>query len=81
MPNSATMEAEGAAALERLLEEEALLTPGEVARMFRVDPKTVGRWARQGRLTAIRTPGGDRRYRAAEVREFLNWPDTGRDGD
>jgi excisionase family DNA binding protein len=72
MAKSATMEAEGAAARERMMEEEALLTPGEVALMFRVDPKTVGRWARQGRLTVVRTPGGNRRYREAEVREYLN---------
>ncbi|MGW4423497.1 BldC family transcriptional regulator, partial [Streptosporangium sp. NPDC004631] len=42
---------------------EALLTPTEVAIMFRVDPKTVTRWAKAGRLTSIRTLGGHRRYR------------------
>jgi excisionase family DNA binding protein len=46
---------------------EQLLTPGEVAAMFRVDPKTVTRWARDGKLTSIRTLGGHRRYREAEV--------------
>ena len=35
---------------------ERLLTPGEVALMFRVDPKTVTRWASAGRLRSIRTP-------------------------
>jgi predicted site-specific integrase-resolvase len=35
--------------------------------LFRVDPKTVARWAGAGRLTPIRTPGGHRRYREAEV--------------
>lgn len=49
-----------------------LLTPGEVARLFRVDPKTVTRWARSGRLTAVRTLGGHRRFRAAEVHELLS---------
>jgi excisionase family DNA binding protein len=44
-----------------------LLTPGEVANFLRVDPKTVTRWARQGRLTSIRTPGGHRRYKLAEL--------------
>jgi excisionase family DNA binding protein len=47
---------------------EELLTPAEVARIFRVDPKTVTRWASLGRLDSIRTPGGHRRYRASEVR-------------
>jgi excisionase family DNA binding protein len=50
---------------------EALLTPAEVATMFRVDPKTVTRWAKAGKLTSIRTLGGHRRYRAAEVRALL----------
>ena len=50
---------------------ELLLTPGEVAGMFRVDPKTVTRWARDGKLTSIRTLGGHRRYREAEVRGLL----------
>ena len=53
-------------------ESEALLTPAEVAAMFRVDPKTVTRWAQAGKLNAIRTLGGHRRYREAEVRQLLN---------
>jgi excisionase family DNA binding protein len=52
-------------------EPDTLLTPGEVAAMFRVDPKTVTRWAKAGKLTAIRTLGGHRRYRASEVRRLL----------
>jgi excisionase family DNA binding protein len=50
---------------------EPLLTPAEVAVMFRVDPKTVTRWAKAGKLTSIRTLGGHRRYREAEVRALL----------
>ncbi len=52
-------------------EPEPLLTPAEVAAMFRVDPKTVTRWAKAGKLTSIRTLGGHRRYRQAEVRALL----------
>ena len=48
-----------------------LLTPGEVASLFRVDPKTVTRWAAAGRISSIRTPGGHRRFREAEVRALL----------
>jgi excisionase family DNA binding protein len=51
---------------------ERLLTPGEVAALFRVDPKTVTRWAASGRITSIRTPGGHRRFRESEVRALLN---------
>ena len=52
-------------------ETETLLTPAEVAAMFRVDPKTVTRWAKAGKLTSIRTLGGHRRYRESEVRALL----------
>lgn len=48
-----------------------LLTSSEVARLFRVDPKTVLRWAATGILTSIRTPGGNRRYRSDEVHRLL----------
>src|SRR2546423_15467245 len=45
---------------------DRLLTPGEVAALFRVDPKTVTRWAAAGRISSIRTPGGHRRFPQAE---------------
>ena len=50
---------------------EKLLTPSEVAAIFRVDPKTVTRWAKVGKLSSIRTLGGHRRFREAEVRMLL----------
>ena len=49
----------------------SLLTPAEVAALFRVDPKTVTRWAVAGKLTSLRTLGGHRRYWAAEVHALL----------
>jgi excisionase family DNA binding protein len=52
-------------------EAEELLTPGEVAAIFRVNPKTVTRWHRDGKLSAIRTLGGHRRFYASEVRRLL----------
>ncbi len=60
----------------RTVEVEALLTPAEVAALFRVDPKTVTRWARTGKLTALRTLGGHRRYRESEVRNLLGRVDA-----
>lgn len=54
------------------VESEALLTPSEVAAMFRVDPKTVTRWAKAGKISAIRTLGGHRRYRESEIRALIN---------
>jgi predicted site-specific integrase-resolvase len=41
------------------------MTPAEVATLFRVDPKTVTRWCKAGKLSAIR------RYREAEVQALL----------
>jgi excisionase family DNA binding protein len=52
-------------------EQEVLLTPAEVASLFRVDPKTVTRWAKAGKLTSIRTLGGHRRYKESEVKSLL----------
>ena len=51
---------------------EKLLTPAEVAPMFRVDPKTVTRWAKAGKLSSIRTLGGHRRYRESEIRSLID---------
>jgi excisionase family DNA binding protein len=53
------------------LQQGALLTPGEVAVLFRVDPKTVTRWAQAGKLSAVRTLGGHRRFHEDEVRQLL----------
>jgi excisionase family DNA binding protein len=50
---------------------EALLTLAEVARLFRVDPKTVTRWTQQGRLDCIRTLGGWRRFRVRDLNEAI----------
>ena len=48
-------------------EPEPVMTPQEVAAMFRVDPKTVTRWAKAGKLDSIRTAGSHRRYRTVDV--------------
>ena len=58
----------------RPTESEALLTPSEVATLFRVDPKTVTRWAKAGKISSIRTLGGHRRYRESEIRALLGIP-------
>ena len=50
--------------------DEDLLTPSEVAALFRVNPKTVTRWARAGKISAIRTLGGHCPSRGAAERRF-----------
>jgi excisionase family DNA binding protein len=57
--------------MNRIPDPEVLLTPKEVAARFHVNPKTVTRGATAGKLTAIRTLGGHRRYRESEVLERL----------
>lgn len=62
-------------------DDDRLLTPGEVAALFRVDPRTVTRWAKARRVKSIRTPGGHRRFRESEIRALLegDGPDVDQD--
>lgn len=48
-------------------EEDRLLTRAEAAAELGIGVQSVTRWAEAGKLTAVRTPGGHRRYRAADV--------------
>ena len=43
------------------------LTTAQAARLLGVDPATVRRWATEGKITAVRTLGGHRRFTAAEI--------------
>ena len=56
---------------EVLSDGDRLLTTGEVAAKFRVNPKTVTRWSSAGQLRSVRTPGGHRRFRESVVEAFL----------
>lgn len=58
---------------------DELLAPREVAKIFGVPVPTIARWAREGRLVPVRTPGGHRRYSRKSVRELLAEADTGPD--
>jgi excisionase family DNA binding protein len=50
---------------------DEIMTVREVARLFRVNPKTVSRWERAGRLRAFKTLGGHRRFRRGEVERAI----------
>ncbi len=56
--------------------EDRLLTRAEVAALLRAHPRTVTRWAKAGKLTVIRTPGNQRRYREAEIQAILRGEET-----
>lgn len=47
------------------------LTPREVADIFGVTSEAVREWTRTGKLASFRTPGGQRRFRRADVEAFL----------
>ena len=48
-----------------------LLRAGEVAALLQVSRRSVGAWASRGLLPFIETPGGHRRFRAADVRALV----------
>jgi excisionase family DNA binding protein len=58
---------------------EDLLTSAEVASLFGVDRRTVVLWAKRGRIPALRTPGGQHRFRADEIRGLLQRHEGGND--
>jgi excisionase family DNA binding protein len=48
------------------------LRAAEVAAILQVSPKTVSRWAKEGKLPFLKTLGGHRRYPAAEIRQLAD---------
>lgn len=56
--------------------EGRLLRTREVALLFQVSERAVTDWARRGRIPSVRTPGGHRRYPAAEVFALLRRSET-----
>jgi len=59
--------------------DDDLLTSAEVAGLFGVDRRTVVLWAKRGRIPALRTPGGQHRFRADEIRGLLERHEGGND--
>lgn len=63
-----------------MAEQSEYLTPGEVARMLHVSPKTVNRWAHEGRIACIVTLGGHRRFNREEVERIAEKMTSGSTG-
>jgi excisionase family DNA binding protein len=53
-------------------EAPSFLRPAEVADLLSVSPKTVSRWAKEGKLPFLKTLGGHRRYPAAAIQELVD---------
>ena len=60
----------GTAETNGALREEAYITTGEVAKILRVSPKTVARWAKEGKLPHLVTLGGHRRFPATAIADL-----------
>jgi excisionase family DNA binding protein len=54
------------------VEAPSYLRTAEVADILHVSPKTVSRWAKEGKLPFLKTLGGHRRYPEAEIRELAD---------
>ena len=53
-------------------EDPRYLHPAEVADIMHLSPKTVSRWAKEGKLPFLKTLGGHRRYPATEIRQLAD---------
>jgi excisionase family DNA binding protein len=53
-------------------QEATYLRTSEVADLLHVSPKTVSRWAKEGKLPFLKTLGGHRRYPESEIRQLAN---------
>lgn len=49
---------------------EEYLRTAEVAYLLHVSPKTITRWASEGKLPSVRTLGGHRRFPGKPIREL-----------
>jgi excisionase family DNA binding protein len=54
------------------IETARYLRTAEVADILYVSPKTVSRWAKDGKLPFMKTLGGHRRYPEAKIRELAS---------
>ena len=83
MSENGNVETNGRAREARLdaeASDDDLLTSAEVASLFGVDRRTVVLWAKRGRIPALRTPGGQHRFRAEEIRGLLEEHEGGAGG-
>jgi excisionase family DNA binding protein len=51
---------------------DSLLTSHQAGSLLQVNPSSINKWVKEGRIPAFRTPGGHRRIRAGDLVAFLN---------
>lgn len=56
---------------QQKIDADSLLTSYQVGSLLQVNPSSVNKWVKDGRIPAFRTPGGHRRIRAADLVSFL----------
>jgi excisionase family DNA binding protein len=52
------------------VQSDVYIRTAEAAKLLRVSPKTISRWAKQGKLPHVVTLGGHRRFPASAIREL-----------
>jgi excisionase family DNA binding protein len=62
----------GTAVRSRAARHPGTCCPAEVADILHVSPKTVSRWAKEGKLPFMKTLGGHRRYPEAQIRQLVD---------
>ena len=60
----------GMAELEHGSTEEIYIRTAEAARILRVSPKTVSRWAKEGKIPHVMTLGGHRRFPSSAIHDL-----------
>ena len=51
---------------------EVYIRTAEAAKILRVSPKTVSRWAKEGKLPHVVTLGGHRRFPSSAIRQLAD---------
>ncbi len=51
---------------------DLLLSSWEVGDLLQVNPSSINKWVKDGRIPAFRTPGGHRRIRVSDLVQFLD---------
>ena len=57
---------------DRLDDIGPYLSPAQVGKLLAVSPKTVTRWAKDGKIPCIRTVGGHRRFAASDIIDIID---------